>query len=187
VLFHVIASCAFGTCDLGEVEGVSEESVRESMASQWTQAIKGHPFATYTWEMEITPVSPSQPPTGKPRIVYVDDRLENLKVVEATAAQFKLDITTVQDGSQALSIIRRVRPGVVVLDLRMPNIDGWDIARALRADPELASVVIIILTSSGDVLDRKIGNRLGVANYLTKPFSPVDLVKAIEKATRTFA
>ena len=89
----------------------------------------------------------------------------------------------VADGREAVAVIRRVRPECVILDLRMPDIDGWDVARALRADNELKRIPIIVLTSSWGAQDRATAHEVGVEHYLCKPFDVLRLAQAIEKAT----
>src|SRR5262249_8829595 len=88
---------------------------------------------------------------------------------------------TAEDGCQALTKARAVLPDVILLDLMLPVMDGWEVCRHLRRDAATASIPIIILTAKGAEVDRVLGLELGADDYVTKPFSPRELVLRIKK------
>jgi signal transduction histidine kinase len=96
--------------------------------------------------------------------------------------QFK--VLTAPDGLKGLELALRERPTLVVTDLMMPGIDGLDLTRRLRADPSTAHVPIIMLTARGELDDRVKGLETGVSAYLTKPFSPKELLTAARELVK---
>src|SRR5690606_6634862 len=86
---------------------------------------------------------------------------------------------TLASGAEAVAHVRRSRPELVLLDLMLPGRSGADICRALRADPETASIPIIMVTARADEADRVEGLELGADDYITKPFSPKELVARV--------
>jgi len=85
------------------------------------------------------------------------------------------------NGAEGLEQIRALRPGLVFLDLMMPVMDGFEVCRRVRADPELADTYIIMLTAKGEQLDEERGLALGVDGYITKPFSPSAVVSHVRE------
>ncbi|PYM39473.1 MAG: DNA-binding response regulator [Candidatus Rokuibacteriota bacterium] len=111
---------------------------------------------------------------------------------EPKIAQFARDylehagfrVVTAGDGRFALKAVARERPELIVLDLRLPDMDGLDVARALRKD---STVPIIMLTARGEESDKLIGLELGADDYMTKPFSPKELVARARAVLRRWA
>ena len=92
------------------------------------------------------------------------------------------------DGASGLELAKKERPSLIILDLMLPEMDGKDVCRALKADPNTQSIPILMLTAKADEVDRVIGFELGADDYVTKPFSPRDLVlrvKAIQRRKET--
>ncbi|HVC35279.1 MAG TPA: response regulator [Chloroflexota bacterium] len=88
------------------------------------------------------------------------------------------------NGRVALDLARASVPDLVVLDLMLPEVSGWDVCRALRADPRTASVPIIMLTARDEVADRIVGLELGADDYVVKPFDPKELVARVRAVLR---
>src|SRR5204862_1286438 len=88
---------------------------------------------------------------------------------------------TAPDGLRAVEIVRDERPALVVLDLMMPEMDGLEVCKILRRDPATASIPIIMLTAKAAEMDRIVGLELGADDYLTKPFSPRELILRIKR------
>lgn len=88
-------------------------------------------------------------------------------------------VTVARDGVAALETIRRERPDLVLLDVMMPKMNGFDVCQALRADPELASMRVLMLTAKGRETEVSKGLGLGADGYMTKPFSTKDLVAQV--------
>ena len=91
---------------------------------------------------------------------------------------------TAGDGLTALRLARAERPSLLVLDLMLPGMDGLDVTRALRQDPATRRLPIIMLTARVEETDRLIGLELGADDYLTKPFSPRELVARVRAVLR---
>ena len=92
------------------------------------------------------------------------------------------------DGASGLELAKKERPSLIILDLMLPEMDGKDVCRALKADPNTQSIPILMLTAKAEEVDRVIGFELGADDYVTKPFSPRELVlrvKAIQRRKET--
>lgn len=115
----------------------------------------------------------------KKKILVVDDEEDIKKVIEHRLLRDGYRIITASDGEEAMWLFHREQPELVVLDLMLPKIDGFEVCRLIR---EKSDVPIIILSARTDELDRLLGFRMGGDDYMTKPFSPSELalrVKAI--------
>jgi pilus assembly protein CpaE len=118
--------------------------------------------------------------------VVDDDRL-TLTIVEDTLRQAGLEVETAYSGEEALQKVTMFDPDVIVLDVVMPGVDGFEVARSLRKDPQRALTPIIMLTTKGGIADKMTAFQAGADDYLTKPFDPVELelrVKAHLARTR---
>ncbi len=117
-------------------------------------------------------------------VLIVDD---DVKLVELLAVYFQKDgfiVYTAYDGLDALQAARKKQPDILVLDLMLPGMDGWDICRTLRKESEMP---ILMLTARDEESDRLVGLEIGADDYVTKPFSPKEVVarvKAILRRTR---
>lgn len=118
------------------------------------------------------------------RILVVDDDKQIVRLVRSYLEQAGYQALTVADGEAALHSIRRDRPDLVVLDVMLPHRDGWEITRAVRSDPGLASIPIIMLTARVEDTDRIIGLELGADDYITKPFNPREVVARVRAVLR---
>ncbi len=115
------------------------------------------------------------------KILVVDDDPGIVKVVRAYLEQEGFQVLTAYDGKQAMRIARHDRPDLVVLDLMLPEMDGWDVCRALRKESD---VPVIMLTARVEETDKLIGLELGADDYVTKPFSPRELVARVRAVLR---
>ena len=114
-------------------------------------------------------------------ILVVDDEPKLAKTVRAYLENAGFRVATASDGQMALTVYRHEKPALVVLDLGLPGMDGLDVARALRRDD---NVPIIMLTARVDEADKLIGLELGADDYVTKPFSPRELVARVRAVLR---
>jgi two-component system alkaline phosphatase synthesis response regulator PhoP len=121
---------------------------------------------------------------GSARILVVDDERELVRAVRAYLEQAGFQVLTAYDGESGLHSIRRDRPDLVVLDLMLPDRDGWDITRRVRADPELAATPIIMLTARVEDTDKIVGLEIGADDYITKPFNPREVVARVRALLR---
>jgi DNA-binding response OmpR family regulator len=117
----------------------------------------------------------------RPRILVVDDEPEAVELVEFNVKQAGYDVSTAADGAEALKKARAVLPSLILLDLMLPEVDGLEVCRMLRRDPATAAIPIIMLTAKAAEIDRILGLELGADDYITKPFSPRELVLRIKK------
>ena len=115
------------------------------------------------------------------KILVVDDEFEIVKVVRAYLEQSDFRVITASDGQQALVVFRHEQPDLVVLDLNLPQLDGLDVCRAIRRD---SNVPIIMLTARVEETDRLIGLEIGADDYITKPFSPREVVARVRTVLR---
>jgi DNA-binding response OmpR family regulator len=85
-------------------------------------------------------------------------------------------------GAQGLEAIRREKPDLILLDLMMPDVDGWEVYRQMKAEKELADIPVIIITARTQSIDKVLGLKVAkVADYITKPFGPGDLIDSIKR------
>jgi two-component system, OmpR family, alkaline phosphatase synthesis response regulator PhoP len=118
---------------------------------------------------------------GVPTVLVVDDAQEIVRLVRDYLEHAGFAVLTAADGPSALRLARQERPDAVVLDLGLPGRDGLDVARDLRRD---SNVPILMLTARTDEADRVAGLELGADDYITKPFSPRELVARIRAVLR---
>jgi two-component system phosphate regulon response regulator PhoB len=118
------------------------------------------------------------------RILVVDDEPDLLELVRLALSQAGFTVDTASGGREALEKIRRAPPGLVVLDLMMPDISGNDVCRQIRSDAALAELPIVMLTAKSEEVDRVVGFELGADDYVAKPFSPRELVLRVKAVLR---
>jgi two-component system alkaline phosphatase synthesis response regulator PhoP len=118
------------------------------------------------------------------RILVVDDDKEIVRLVGAYLEQAGFQVLTAYDGEAALHSLRRDRPDLVVLDLMLPDRDGWDITRIVRGDSAMAHTPIIMLTARVEDTDKIVGLELGADDYITKPFNPREVVARVRSVLR---
>jgi len=117
----------------------------------------------------------------KQKILVVDDEPEAVELVEFNLKQAGYGVTTASDGAEALQKARSSPVNLIVLDVMLPELDGFEICKLLRRDPTTARIPIIMLTAKAAEIDRVLGLELGADDYLTKPFSPRELLLRIKK------
>jgi len=118
------------------------------------------------------------------RILVVDDEPDLLELVRFNLDQAGYRVDTAQSGREAMTMLRRSAPDLVVLDLMLPDLSGEEVCRQLRADVQLAHLPVIMLTAKSEEVDRVVGFELGADDYVTKPFSPRELVLRIRAVLR---
>ena len=120
-------------------------------------------------------------PGVKPRILVVDDEPEAVELVEFNLKQAGYAVLTAADGAEALKKAHAQTPDLIILDVMLPEMDGFEACKVLRLDPATARVPVIMLTAKAAEIDRVLGLELGADDYLTKPFSPRELLLRIKK------
>src|SRR5262245_29571077 len=118
------------------------------------------------------------------QILVVDDDRDIVRLVRAYLEKAGFQVLAAYDGQTALQTLRHDRPALVVLDLMLPDQDGWDLTRLVRGDPSLAATPIIMLTARIEDTDKIIGLELGADDYITKPFNPREVVARVRSVLR---
>lgn len=121
---------------------------------------------------------------SKQRILVVDDDKAIVKVVRSYLEQAGYEVRVAYDGATALHTWRSEKPDLLVLDLMLPDRDGWEITRLIRADATLGATPIIMLTARVEDTDKIIGLELGADDYITKPFNAREIVARVRALLR---
>ncbi|MEZ4865422.1 MAG: response regulator transcription factor [Caldilineaceae bacterium] len=121
---------------------------------------------------------------SKERILVVDDDRSIVKVVRSYLEQAAYQVTVAYDGEGALHALRSEKPDLMVLDLMLPDRDGWEITRLVRGDTTLAALPIIMLTARVEDTDKIVGLELGADDYITKPFNAREIVARVRALLR---
>jgi DNA-binding response OmpR family regulator len=116
---------------------------------------------------------------GKKKILVVDDEPNILMSIEYILDMEGYEVHTARDGEEALDVAERIRPDLILLDVSMPRKDGYEVCRILREREDMAGTKVIMLTAKGQSLEKKKGIEVGADEYVTKPFSAVDLLEKI--------
>jgi DNA-binding response OmpR family regulator len=114
-------------------------------------------------------------------VLVADDDGDILELVGSVLAKAGYDVAKASNGAQALELVRTLRPRVAVLDVAMPELDGVEVLRLVRADPETAELPVILLTARAQEEDVKLGYAEGASKYVRKPFSPRELVGLVRE------
>ena len=114
------------------------------------------------------------------KIVIVDDEVHIRALIEQTLEDLEddhdVELFTASNGQEGLDLISEEKPDLVFLDVMMPLMNGYDVCKNVRQDPELSHVKIVLLTAKGQEADRERGLSSGATEYMTKPFDPDDLL-----------
>jgi two-component system alkaline phosphatase synthesis response regulator PhoP len=121
---------------------------------------------------------------SKQTVLVVDDDREIVRLVQGYLRQAGYEVLTAYDGKTALTFLRHTPPDLVVLDLMLPDQDGWDITRFVRGHEPIKAMPIIMLTARVDDTDKIVGLELGADDYVTKPFNPRELVARVRAMFR---
>ena len=113
------------------------------------------------------------------RLLVVDDEAKLLRAVAVTLREEGYEVTAARSGAEALVSIQLSVPDLIISDIRMPGMDGYHLARALRSNPRTELIPVIFLTAKGERKDRIQGLRTGIDAYLTKPFDPEELLAVV--------
>lgn len=117
-------------------------------------------------------------------ILVVDDEQSIRELVGFNLRKAGYDVLEAADGLECLRQVRLAKPALIVLDLMLPGIDGLEVCRTLKGQPDTADIGIIMLTAKNDEVDKVVGLELGADDYLTKPFSPRELVARVKAILR---
>lgn len=116
-----------------------------------------------------------------PRVLVVDDDPQVLRLLRVNFELEGYDVASAANGEEALAAIASQAPDVLVCDIMMPGIDGLEVVRRLRADPNTASLPVVMVSAKAQRADLAQGEQAGADAYVTKPFDPQDLIDAVDR------
>jgi len=116
---------------------------------------------------------------AKGKILVVDDEIYIVHILDFSLGIEGYEVMTALDGEQALAKVAQEKPDLIVLDIMMPKLDGYETCKALKGNPDTRDIPVILLSAKGRNVDQKIGFEVGADDYITKPFSPRKLVERI--------
>lgn len=119
---------------------------------------------------------------GKPKVLIVEDEPHIVLSLEFLLQREGYETTAAADGEEGLALVRSVRPDVVLLDIMMPRRNGYDVCRAIKADPELRGIPVIMLSAKAQEVEVLKGLELGATAYIAKPFGNAEVLEAIRAA-----
>ena len=115
------------------------------------------------------------------KLLIVDDEDNIRRLLAATLTGGDYDVIQARDGTQALELTRRERPDFVVLDVSMPGLDGIEVCRQIKSDSSLRNITVVMLTAQSQAETRRRATQAGADAFLTKPFSPLQLLEVVER------
>jgi two-component system, OmpR family, response regulator VicR len=116
------------------------------------------------------------------RVVYIEDEQEMVDLVRLILGRKGIEVIGACDGRDGIQKVQLEQPNLVLLDLMMPDMDGWEVYKQLRAGDQTRSIPVIILTAKAQSIDKVLGLQIAkVDDYVSKPFSPKDLIDSVEK------
>jgi DNA-binding response OmpR family regulator len=116
---------------------------------------------------------------AKHRVLLADDDPALRRLIGATLGSEDFDLLQASDGDDALRVARSNHPALVLLDVNMPRLDGFEVCRQLKADPTTADIKVVMLTARGADVDRLRAREAGADDYFVKPFSPIQLLNKV--------
>ena len=116
------------------------------------------------------------------RVVCVEDEPEMIDLVRLILGRKGYEVIGANGGIEGLETVRRERPDLVLLDLMMPDMDGWEVYQQIKADPGLRDIPVIVVTAKAQSIDKVLGLHIAkVDDYITKPFGPQELLESVDK------
>jgi DNA-binding response OmpR family regulator len=119
--------------------------------------------------------------SGRPRVLVVDDDAFIRRPLEFILRNEGFEPLTAADGSECLERLAETRPDLIILDVMMPGRDGFDVCKTIKQQARYAEIPIILLSARGQEQDRERGLCLGAAEFMTKPYSPSELVRRVRE------
>lgn len=119
------------------------------------------------------------------KVLIVDDEVFIRKMIEARLKTEGIAVTHAQNGMEAVEQAASERPDLIIMDVMMPKMDGFTACEAIRSNPAISGIPILMLTARGQVADMEKAMALGIIEYVTKPFSPKDLAEKVMGILKT--
>lgn len=114
------------------------------------------------------------------KVLIVDDEIDSLKLIGLLLESKGYQILAAQNGERAIEKALQESPDLVILDVMMPGMSGYEVCRRLRTDPRTATIPVLMFTAKTQVMDKVIGFEAGADEYLTKPIQPAELIDRVE-------
>jgi DNA-binding response OmpR family regulator len=130
--------------------------------------------------MDKPTAKPNASPQSFPVILAVDDDPALLRIIEAKLTRHDYIVKTASSGEDALRILQKITPAVLILDVQMEGISGYDVCHVVKREDRLKEIPVIFLTSRGTPQDYKTGHDLGAVIYMVKPLKPEKLVNVVQ-------
>ncbi len=121
---------------------------------------------------------------GAPKIVIADDNYQNVELVEAYLSDFDCEIRTAHDGEETLQVVDEFRPDLLLLDVMMPRLSGFEVCKKIRANPGTKDLLILMVTALNEAADFERGVQAGTDDFLTKPVNKIELLCRIRSLLR---
>lgn len=119
---------------------------------------------------------------NKRRLIYIEDESEMIDLVRLILNRKGYEVIGANGGREGIDLVRRMLPDLVLLDLMMPDVDGWDVYQQMKADPSTQNIPVIVITAKAQNIDKILGLHIArVEDYISKPFSPQELLDSIDK------
>jgi DNA-binding response OmpR family regulator len=115
------------------------------------------------------------------KVVVIDDEPFILMMIEDKLRKSNIEVVALRESRNAIDVIRKEMPDLIILDWMMPEISGIELCKMLKSDPDMLHIPIFMLTAKGQDADEQLGLRCGVARYVTKPFSPKVLLEMVQE------
>jgi two-component system alkaline phosphatase synthesis response regulator PhoP/two-component system response regulator VicR len=119
--------------------------------------------------------------TDRPIVLVCDDERHIVRLIQVNLERMGYDVVTAFDGREAIEKLRTITPTLIMLDVMMPHVDGYEVLRSIRKNPETTHIPVIMLTVQAQEGDEAAGLKLGANMYMTKPFNPQDLRRFLEQ------
>jgi DNA-binding response OmpR family regulator len=119
---------------------------------------------------------------GTPRVLIVEDEPNIVLSLEILLQRAGYETASSADGEAALELIRRTHPDVVLLDIMLPKLNGYEVCRVVKSDPTLSSIPVVMLTAKGQEVEILKGLELGASAYIAKPFGNAEVLEAVRAA-----
>jgi DNA-binding response OmpR family regulator len=115
------------------------------------------------------------------KVIVIDDEPFILMMIEDKLKKANIEVVTLRRSKDAMAVIKREMPDLIILDWMMPELSGIELCRMLKEDPDMLHIPIFMLTAKGQDADEQLGFRCGVMRYITKPFSPKILLEMVQE------
>ena len=116
------------------------------------------------------------------KVLHIDDKPEMIEMIRIILSKAGYEVTGATDGKSGLKALDTLMPDVVLLDLMMPDIDGWEVFRLIKANPKTAHIPVVVLTARAQSIDKVLGLHIAkVDDYITKPFNQVQVLDSLKR------